>query len=347
MSIQNDELVAFTQQLSNMIAAGIPLSNTLVALEKQEENKELRGVIYTVRVAVEGGAVLSEALWKHPKIFSNFFISMIYAGEQGAGLANVLNRVAEHLEKEASLRQKVKGVFMYPMVMGIAAVVILSFLVFVIAPIFANVYTQLRVDLPLPTQLLLGISSMFRKFWWLIAGVVMVVYMSYHRLKKNKIGREFLERIIIHFPIFGKVRRKVAVARFVRTFSDMLICKVPLIEALTITDKVVGNSEISMVIETIRNAVTSGGKISESLAIYSTIFPPVVVQMTYAGEESGTVGEILGKCADNLDRDVEFSSKRMLNILEPSLTVILAGVVGFIALAIYLPMFDLARLVAK
>lgn len=346
MSIRNDELVAFTQQFANMINAGIPLSNTLLALEKQEENKELRKVIGAVRLDVEGGAVLSESFGKHPKVFSKFFVSMIYAGEQGAGLSKVLNRVAEHLEKEESLRQKVKGVFIYPIVVGIFAMLILFFLVLVVAPIFANVYHQLRASLPLPTQLLLAVSVFFTKYWWITAGFASALFVGSRRLKKSKIGLELIDRMIMNFPILGKVIRKVAVARFVRTFGDMLVCKVPLIESLSITDKVVENREISIAIEKIRSSVQTGGRISESIS-FSEIFPPVVVQMSYAGEEGGNLGEMLEKCADSLDRDVEFSSKRMLAVIEPSLTMILAGVVAFIALAIYLPMFDLVGMVSK
>jgi type IV pilus assembly protein PilC len=329
-----------------MIGAGIPLSNSLLALEKQEENKELRKVIGAVRVDVEGGTLFSEAVSKHPKVFSKFFVSMIYAGEQGAGLAKVLLRVADHLEKEESLRARVKGVFTYPIVVGILALLIVIFLIVVVAPVFAEVYRQLRISLPLPTRFLLAISIFLRRYWWVTAGLALALYLSYRRLQKEKIGKELLDWLIMNFPLLGKVIRKVAVARFVRTFADMLACAVPIIEALDITDKVVDHREISKAIGEIKSSVQSGGTLTSALS-RGDIFPPVVVQMAYAGEESGSLAEMFKKCADNLDRDVEFSSKRLLAVLEPSLTLILAGVVGFIALAIYLPMFDLVNLVSQ
>lgn len=346
MSIRNDELVAFVQQFANMINAGIPLSSALLAQEQQEENKELRKVIGKVRVDVEGGTILSEALAKHPQVFSRFFVSMVYAGEQGAGLPKVLNRIADHLEKEEILRSKVKGVFTYPIVVGILAILIVLFLIVVVAPVFANVYRQLRISLPWPTQVLLAISLFGREYWWVTAALAAILFISYRRLKKGKIGQEMLDWLIMNFPVLGKVIRKVAVARFARTLGDMLVCKVPLVDSLNITDKVVGNREISAAISEIRSKVETGGTVSEVLS-RSNVFPPVVIQMTYAGEEGGQLGEMLEKCADNLDRDVEYSAKRMIVILEPSLTLILAGVVAFIALAIYLPMFDLVRLVSQ
>jgi type IV pilus assembly protein PilC len=346
LSIQSSEIVAFTQQFANLIDAGIPLSSSLSALEKQEENKELRKVIGAVRVAVEGGALLSKALEQHPKVFSKFFVSMVYAGEQGPGLSKVLNRVADHLEKEESLKARVKGVFTYPVVVGVLVILIVIFLVVVVAPVFADVYRQLRISLPWPTQLLLAISISLRRYWWLSAGLAAALYYSYRRLKQGKIGRELLDGLIMNFPILGKLIRKVAAARFVRTFGDMLSCAVPIIESLEIAEKVVGNREISSVAGDLTSSIQTGGKLSEGFS-HSDIFPPVVVQMTYAGEESGNLSEMLLKCADNLDRDIEFSSKRMLAVLEPSLTMILAGVVAFIALAIYLPMFDLVGLISQ
>jgi len=346
LSIQSNEIVAFTQQFANLINAGIPLSKSLLALEKQEENKELRKIISAVRVDVEGGTILSEAFAKHPKVFSKFFVSMAYAGEQGAGLPKVLGRIADHLEKEENLKSKIKGVFTYPIVVGILALLIVTFLIVVVAPVFAHVYQQLRITLPWPTRLLLAISFFARSYWLITAVIIAFLVIYYRRLKKGKIGREMLEWLIRHFPLLGTVTHKVAVARFVRAFGDMLVSKLPLLEALNIADRVVENHEISKVVNNIRHSVQTGGTVTQALS-KSEVFPPVVVQMTYAGEEGGKLGEMLEKCADNLDRDVEFSAKRMIAVLEPSLTLILAGVVGFIALAIYLPMFDLINLVSQ
>lgn len=346
MSIRNEEIVAFTQQFASMINAGISLTNSLRALEQQKDNKELQKVIGEVRRAVEGGTNLSEAFAKHPKVFPQFFVSMVYAGEQGAGLPKVLLRIADHLEKEENLRSKVKGVFTYPIVVGVLAILIITFLIVAVAPVFADVYKQLRIALPWPTQLLLAISFFARKYWLVTAVIFGALYFYYRRLRKSKIGQEILDWLIMSFPLLGKVTRKVAVARFVRTLGEMLVCKVPLLEALNIADKVVDSHMISKVVKKMRSSVQTGGTITQALS-GNDVFPPVVLQMTYAGEQGGRLGEMLEKCADNLDRDVEFSAKRMIVILEPSLTLILAGVVGFIALAIYLPMFDLMNLVSQ
>lgn len=344
MSIRSEEIVAFTQQFANLVGAGITLTNSLSALEKQEENKELRKVIGEVRVAVEGGTLLSEALAKHPSVFSRFFVSMVYAGEQGAGLPKVLKRIASHIEKEHSLKQTIKGVFAYPAVTGALVLIIVVFLLVAVAPVFADVYHKLGVSLPLPTRLLLAISYFMRKFWWVMAAVVGLLYYYYRRYPA--LSAKLMESAVASIPLLGKLLRKVAVAGFIRTFGDMLSCAVPIIDSLDIADKVVGNSEISAAVHEMKSSIESGGTLTSVLS-RNEVFPPAVVQMAYAGEQSGALGEMFEKCAEALEQDVEFSAKRLLVILEPALTLILAGVVGFIAMAIYLPMFDLVRLVSQ
>jgi len=345
MAVNSEELIAFTEQFSNMVDAGLPLGRSLLALEKEEEKAELKRVISQVRQDVDEGINLSDALAKHPRIFSSFYINMIYAGEQGTGFPMALRRIADHLQKENSLKSKLKGVFVYPIIVGGFALVIITFLVIVVAPVFAKVYTQLGIVLPLPTRLLLSVSYLARKFWW-VAGGAAAFLVGFHRyLGKRAAGREFLDRMAMNLPVLGKLIRKMATARFVRAFGDMLECNLTLNDSLSIVDKVVGNSVVSGVIEKIRAAVLGGGTLSQAMSA-SRFFSPVVVQMAYAGEESGNLGAMLGKCADALDRDLENAAKKMIVILEPTLTLILAGIVGFIALSIYLPMFDLMKVVS-
>jgi len=346
LSIRNEELVAFTQQFSNLINAGIVLSKALRVLEEQEENNEFKRVIGLVRLEVEDGGILSEALAKHPKVFSHFFVSMVYAGEQGAGLPKVLNRIADHLEKDESLRARVRSVFTYPIVVGVLAVLIVIFLVVFVTPVFADIYQQLKIALPLPTRLLLGISFVIRVYWWLLAAVAIAAYYYYQRLKQQPTGQDLFQSVVMSIPLLGKFLHKVAVARFARTFGDMMLCGVPIIDSLAITKKVADNKKISTAIDQVIRAVQTGGTLAGALSA-SELFPPVLVQMAYAGEESGNIGTMFEKCADNLDQDVESSAKRLLVMIEPSMTFLLAGVVGFIALAIYLPMFDLVSLVTK
>ncbi|MBU0501877.1 MAG: type II secretion system F family protein, partial [Candidatus Margulisbacteria bacterium] len=228
----------------------------------------------------------------------------------------------------------------------ILAMVIIFFLVIFVAPVFADVYHQLNVLLPGPTIILLSISFMVRKFWLVLTAVIGGLYLFYHYYKNKEIGRLFFGWLSMNLPILGKFNSKVAVARFVRSLGDMLSCGVPVVDSLSITDKVVGNQVISSATAKIKTSVESGGKLTTAL-LKNEIFSPMVIQMVYAGEESGSLAEMLEKCADTLDRDVELSAKRLIVMLEPSLTLILAAVVGFIALAIYLPMFDLVRVVSQ
>ncbi|OGB88093.1 hypothetical protein A3H38_03375 [candidate division WOR-1 bacterium RIFCSPLOWO2_02_FULL_46_20] len=346
MSIQSDELVSFTQQFANLINAGIPLSNALLALQEQEENRELREIISQVSQSVQGGSLLSEALLKHPRVFSRFFTSMVYAGEQGAGLPKVLTNIADHLEKESALKAKVRGVFTYPLVIGFLVLLIVGFLIVVVAPVFAGVYRQLRVALPWPTQLLLTISFGIRHYWWVLALLSSGIFYGCRRMSSLAAGREFLDETLLKLPFIGKFLHKVVVANFVRGLGDMLSCGVPIIDALDIVARVVGNRNISKEIKQMKSSIQAGGRLTETLG-RSNVFPPIVVQMAYAGEESGSLGEMFGKCANTLEQDVAASARRLIVILEPSLTLILAGIVGFIAVAIYLPMFDLVRLVSQ
>ena len=346
MSIKSEEIVAFAQQLSNMIDAGLALSKSLCALEKEEERGELKKVIGRVRQDVDEGTTLSEALARHPRVFSEFFVNMIFAGEQGAGLPMALRRVTEHLQKENSLRSKIMGAFAYPMVVGIFALLIITFLVVVVAPVFAKVYSQLGVVLPLPTRLLLYVSFAVRRLWWIFLGGAASLYISCRYFGKKAAAKEFMDRALMNLPVFGKIVRKMAVARFVRAFGDMLECNLTLNDSLAIVDKLVGNRVVSAVVEKIKATVQGGGTLSQAMSA-SQFFSAVVVQMAYAGEEGGNIGMMLGKCAETLEQDLENSAKKLVLIIEPSLTLILAGIVGFIALSIYLPMFDLMKVVSK
>jgi type II secretory pathway component PulF len=340
LSIRINEIIAFCQQLANLIKAGIPLITALTALAAQEENPKFKTIINSVLKDIEEGLPLSEAFGKFPQVFSHFFIGMLYAGEQGAGLSMVLDRIANQIEKENDLKTKIKRVFTYPMIVSILCAIVITFLIVFVTPIFAGVYTKLGVTLPIPTKILLAISYITRKFWWLIIILISLVSAAYYYIKRTEVGKDGLSWLKINFPIFGPFIRKVYIGKFLRLFSDLLICNVPLTDALFITNKVINNRLISNMINNINNSIQAGGTITAAL-IESNIFSQVVIQMAYAGEETNSLGPMFEICANNMNTTIEDSAKKIITLLEPILTIAIAGIVAFIALAIYLPMFDI------
>lgn len=336
------ELVTFSRQFSTMISAGLALTKSLRALEKQTENPALKKVINDVRIDTEGGSSLSEAMAKHPSVFSEFFIALIKAGETGGLLNEVLENLANHLEKQENLKRTVRSAFAYPAIVGTLAFLVVSFLVIVIVPVFKNVYDRMHLSLPGATLALIGVSNFVRYFWWLILALIGGLTFSWKWINKNPVFRERLDRFKIDMPVFGKLIRKAAVARFVRTFGDMISSGVVILESLRVADRVAANRIVSKIVQKMSDSVHRGGLISEPLE-EQDIFPAGVVQMIASGEESGKLGFMLIKSADALDRDVDDTVKSLVVKIEPLMTFLMACVVGFIAVSIYLPIFDVIK----
>ncbi len=323
-----------------MVEAGIPLAKSLQAIEKQVTHKLFHPVLHHIRKDVESGKRFSEALSAHPQIFSSYAVSMIYAGEQGAGLPTVLHLVSSYMEKEAQLRAKIRSVFMYPMVVGIFCLLVVSFLIVAVVPVFANVYTQLGVTLPVPTLVLMGVSQFVRSFWFIIlpsiAGLIFAFIKYRSKQQVSNVSHGLLKRL----PVLGHFSKKVAIAKFLRTFSSMLTCHVSVSEALDVVSKVVTHPDVSKTISEAQHNIRSGGTLTEALE-KSALFSPVVIQMVMVGEESGNLGPLIEKCADAAEQEVDAAAKQAIVVLEPALTLGISFVIGFIALAIYLPMFSL------
>ena len=336
------DLVTFSRQFSTMIDAGLPLTKSLRALEKQTESSALRKVISDIRIGIEGGSSLSEAMAKYRSVFSEFFIAMIKAGETGGLLNKVLESLANHLEKQDNLKRTVRSAFAYPTIVGSLAILVVSFLVIVIVPVFKDVYARMHLSLPGPTLALIGVSNFVRHFWWLILLLIGGLMFSYRWINKSPIFRARLDSFKINVPIFGRLIRKAAVARFVRTFGDMISSGVAILESLRVADRVAANRAISKIVKTMTDSLHRGGLISETLG-EQDIFPAGVVQMVASGEESGRLGFMLMKSADTLERDVDDIVKRLVVKIEPLMTLIMACAVGFIAISIYLPIFDVIK----
>lgn len=342
--IRPRDLVVFVTQLAAMLNAGLPIMRCLSALEEQSENKRLAKIVGEVRLAIEGGSTLSDALAKYPKIFSRLFINLVQAGETGGILDEVLLRFAYHADKEQEMREKVRGAFAYPAVVSLLALVVVTFLLLFIVPVFASVYARLRVPLPLPTLILVGASRLLIHSWWALLIVVGGMILGYRRYRATERGALTIDRLKLRLPIFGNLIGKSAVSRFIRTLGALVASGVPIIHSLGIAGEVTGNRVVTTTVSRIEENVRRGGDLTGPMRS-GGIFPPMVIQMVAAGEESGTLPEMLQKSATFLDRDVDYTVKRLVTLLEPLLIVCLAVLVGFIALAIYLPMFELIHTV--
>lgn len=346
MSIPKKSVVTFTQQFANLIDAGISLRKALRILLEQADNLEFIQVIQEISKDIEGGNSLSQSFSKHPQVFSKFYISMLYAGESGSGLTQALTDLSKHLDKEEQLRTTLRKTFAYPIMLISLTIIMTTFLVLFIVPVFKDVYNQLNVSLPLPTLMLIAISVALRSYWWLIIILLVSLFFIIRRLRRVDVFNEIIDYFLMGLPLLGDLIKKVAVTRFVSILGDLLQAGVSMIESLDIASQVSNNREIFKAEKKIRASIEAGGNFSGPLEQQS-IFPPLVVQMAYAGEESGTIGEMLKKCGLSLEYDIEVLLNRLIVVLEPGITIIMGFVVGFIALAIYLPMFDLVRLVTK
>jgi len=344
--VKNMDLSIFSHQFSAMVSSGIPLIRSLKTLSEETSNRKFRKIIDEVRVDIENGSSLSDALTKYPRVFSKFFTSLIKTGETAGAIPKVLDRLANYLEKEENLRRKVVSSFAYPAIVGIVALAAVTFLLIFVVPVFSSVYKSLKITLPGPTVTLMVLSNFFINYWWLIASAVVLIFLALRILKQNKTFGLAADKGKLILPVFGLLNRKVATSRFVRTLSTLVGSGVTLSSSLTITKEVVGNRAVAQALEQVQKNIAQGKPLAEALK-KEQYFPPIAVQMLAAGEESGNLNAMLDKCADFLDEDIDTLIKNLVVKLEPSLTVALAILVGFIALAIYLPMFDLIRSIAR
>lgn len=338
--VKQKEIAIFTRQFSVMIDAGLPLVQCLEILAGQQQNKVFQAVLNAVRSDVESGATLADALRKHPKIFDDLYSNMVAAGEAGGILDTILQRLSVYIEKIVKLKAAVRGALIYPIaVLVIAAVVVWVILTFVI-PVFADLFTGLGADLPLPTKITILLSNFLRRWWWLmIGGIIGAIWglKAYHKTYK---GKRVIDGAMLRFPVIGLLLRKIAVARFCRTLATLTSSGVPILDGLDITAKTAGNAVVEDAIIEVRKSVEEGKTISEPLR-ETKVFPGMVVQMIAVGEQTGALDTMLGKIADFYEDEVDEATANLLALLEPIMISFLGTVIGGIVISMYLPMFSL------
>ncbi len=344
-SVKEKDLVIFTRQFATMIGAGLPLIQALEILSKQTENKAFAKKITEIKTDVEGGSTFADALKKHPRIFTELYTNMVAAGEAGGILDTILIRLATYIEKAQQLKRKVKGAMIYPsVVISVAVLVIVVIMVYVV-PTFSKMFTQLGGTLPMPTQIVINMSNFLGGAGGLIILASLIVFVIFIvQFRRTERGRKITDSILLKFPIIGVLLRKVAVAKFTRTLGTLVSSGVPILDGLNITARTAGNKVIEKAVLDVRQGVSEGKTIAEPLA-GSKVFPPMVTQMIAVGESTGALDNMLEKIADFYDDEVDNAVANLTSMIEPVLMVFLGGSIGFIVVAMYLPIFKLITLI--
>jgi type IV pilus assembly protein PilC len=338
--VKADELVIATRQLSTMVNSGMSLLRSLYVIEEQTENDKLRDVWIDVRKDVEAGLALSDALAKHPDLFNDLYVAMVQAGETGGILDNTLVRVAEQLEKDAALRRQIKAAMIYPALIGGFALVVLFALVAFLVPVFEKIFKDFGGELPAITKFTVWLSHLVTQRWYVMFGVAFGTVWVFRKWKNSERGRMQWDRLKLKFPMkIGDIVQKVALARFSRTFSGLIAAGVPMLEAIDITGKTSGNKVVEKAMDDVRESVKKGGSLTAPMAAVPEAFPVMVTQMIGVGEETGALETMMTKVADFYEEQVEAAVKALTSILEPIMIVVVGAIVGFIVIAMYLPMF--------
>src|SRR5215203_877240 len=340
------DLVVFSRQLATMINAGLPIVRALYVLSEQTENPKLKDVVVEVRKDVEAGNFLSQALEKHPKVFSRLYVEMVKAGEVGGMLDGVLLRVADQMERDQDLRRKVKSAMTYPVVVFILAILAASFMLIFIVPVFAGLFEDLGGTLPLPTRICMAISGILTSFWGILvyAGMALAVVL-FLRWKRTEQGRKVWGRAVLRIPAkIGDVMKKVVLARFARTLSTLSAAGVPILQAIEITATSSGNWVVEKALLKSRDAIREGIPLYKPLET-EPVFPPMVTRMIAVGEETGDIDGMLTKIAEFYESEVDAAVKALTALIEPIMVVVVGGIVGAIVISMYLPMFEIYNLI--
>ncbi len=346
-SVNMRNLSVFSRQFATLISSGMPMLRSLYTLEDQTEDEMLRPAIVAVRNDVEAGSSLHQAMERQPGVFDPLYRSMVQAGEGSGRLEQALERVAAQLEKLDALRRQVKSAMMYPAIVFTIAIVVMVVIVAFVVPVFVGIFQEISqengesAELPLMTQITVGVSDAVTGSWYIIVPVLLVLAYVFVRWKKSERGRLQWDRLKLRIPMkIGDVVQKVALARWSRTFSGTVSSGVPILQSIQISGQTAGNAVIQEAMEAVYDSVKKGGTIAKPLEDAS-VFPPMVSHMVAVGEESGQLEQMLEKIADFYDAEVDAKIKALTSLIEPIMIVVVGCVVGFIVISMYLPIFSL------
>jgi len=344
--VKLDDLVIFTRQLATMIDSGIPLVHALVILSEQVENPDLKEVVVVVRQDIEAGMSFCDALGKHPKVFSELFINMVRAGESSGMLDDILERLATYLEKTAALARKIGSSLVYPAVVVTMAFIITAVLLLKVVPTFKGIFDTLGGKLPFPTQVLIFVSDLFRKYFLFVVFALVGIVFLFRKYIATEKGHYKFDQVKLKAPILGELFRKLSIAKFSRTFSTLVKSGVSVLSALDIVSKTSGNKVVEEAVLNCSKAVRDGESIAQPL-LKSGVFPPMVCRMISVGEQTGQLEKMLTKIADFYDEQVDAATSALTSMIEPLVIAFLGIVVGGIVIALFLPIFQISKLIAQ
>lgn len=344
--IPKQEVLVVTRQLGAMLSAGIPILAALESAAEQTPVEKLRHVIRKINTDIREGQSLSQAIAQYPKIFSNLFVSMVQVGETTGKLDQSLARLAELGTREQQLRARVKAAFAYPVILVVAGVLVVTFLLIKIIPQFSQIFLSANVALPLPTRILLAISGFLQSLWWLIFIFMLAGAFAMRRAALTDTGRYYIHLAVLRTPLLGGLLLKATIASMTRSLALLTRSGIPILQALKIVEQTLENIVLARVLQNVQGQVTEGKKLTEPLAM-SGFFPPMVIQMLSAGEDSGSLDRMLEDIANFYDVEVSTTVDNLTSLLEPFLLLIMGGMVAFIALSVLLPIFNLVKVFRK
>lgn len=339
--VKPKSLVVFTRQLSTMIDSGMSLLRAMYILEEQTDDELLQERIASVREDIESGSSLGDALARHPDTFNDLYVAMVRAGEAGGILEDTLRRVATQLEKDESLRRQVKSAMMYPTVIMVFAFIVLVALLTFLVPVFSGIFKDLGGELPMITRVCVTLSDSIHQYWYLMIFGPPAFWFGFKKWKATDTGHRLWHKFLLRIPFkIGDIIHKVALARWSRSFASLTAAGVPILQCIDTAGRTAGNNEILLAMEGVQHSVETGGTVAAPLKA-SPVFPSMVGHMISSGEETGALDQMLGKVADFYEDEVDAAVKALTSILEPVMIILVGGVVGFIVVAMYMPMFKL------
>ena len=343
-SVKQKDVSIFSRQFATMISAGLSLTKCLSILSAQTESARLREIISQIGKDVEAGQSLSDALAKHPRAFQPIFVNMVRAGETGGVLDEVLNRLADHLEAELALKSKIKSAMTYPIAMGSLVLIVLAAMMIFVIPTFEKMFKDMGGTLPGITQILIDISHLVSSLWGIVIAIGIAAVIMTFRWWSRGPGKTIWDGAKLGMPVFGSLTRKIALAKFTRTFGTLVSAGVPILSALDIVADTAGNEVVANAVKHARNAIKEGETIAKPLS-ESSVFPSMLVQMIAVGEETGALDAMLNKIADFYDEEVSVATDSLTSLIEPLMMASLGIIVGWMMIALYLPMFQVVSLV--
>lgn len=338
--VKRDQLIMFLRQFSTLLQAGVTIVDAVRILSAQVEQAAFRKILTSIQEDLRTGTPLSVALGKHPKVFEPLILNMIGAGEVSGTVDEALDRLADHFEKAYRTRQKVLSAMAYPIVVGIVAIGVVIFLLWFVVPMFVDMFDSIGGQLPWLTRMVMAASEWIESYWYLLFLIISAIVVGFLLLRSNPKGKFLLDTIALRMPIFGPIVQKAALAMMTRTLSSMFSSSVPILQSLTMTERVIGNKVIGKVIGESRESMERGGSLTEPM-LNHWAFPPLIPHMIAIGEETGSLDSMLVKVADFYEKEVEAATDRLKALIEPLMIVFLAAIVGTIVLAIMMPMFSM------